>query len=98
MKTELENRIFNIRDVERNFKFNKGHRPLKTSSIKALGFEEEIVDEYVVVESDIDHKFRVMRVEDAPYGICYSVGDTVEDAIAGAVAFGINRELINEVG
>ncbi len=42
---------------------------------------------YVVVQSDIDCKFRVMEEADAPFGICFSVGETMEDAIHDGASF-----------
>ena len=43
--------------------------------------------EYVVVKSSIDGKWRVMLKEDAPYGICYSVSENIDDAIHDGVLF-----------
>ena len=50
---------------------------------------------FVCVKSTIDGKFRVMEEADAPYGICFSVGETVEDAIHDGASFlGIDPEEI----
>lgn len=42
---------------------------------------------YVCVKSHIDGKFRVMEKADAPYGVCFSVGETVDDAIHDGARF-----------
>lgn len=53
---------------------------------------------YVCVQSNIDNLYRVMEKADAPYGICFSVGETASDAIAdGARFLGIDpSEILNE--
>ena len=54
--------------------------------------------EYVCVKSPIDDKYRVMEKDDAPYGVCFSVGETVDDAIHdGARFLDINPEDIEVI-
>ena len=50
---------------------------------------------YVVVKSDIDHRWRVMLRADAPWGTCYSDADELDDAIEwGASFLGIDPDEI----
>lgn len=51
---------------------------------------------YAVVQSEIDFKWRVMEREDAPYGVCFSIGNTKEDAIRIASLLGIKRSEIQD--
>ena len=52
---------------------------------------------YVVVQSEIDFKWRVMDNDDnAPYGVCYSVANTKKDAIRFASYLDIKASEIAE--
>lgn len=45
------------------------------------------MSEYSCVKSHIDGLYRVIKTEDVPWGTCYSMAETPEDAIEGAVRF-----------
>lgn len=54
------------------------------------------MSKYTVVQSDIDFKWRVMQTRDVPYGVCFSIGNTKEDAIRTASFLGIKRSEIQD--
>ena len=43
--------------------------------------------EYVVVKSEIDSRWRVMKRADAPYGTCYSDAEDIDDSIYSGASF-----------